>query len=86
MPRTSLADAETAAKLLCTSVTAKRLRRRSTNETLGGVTLSVGLACFRSGEHAGDFFKRTDAGLYASKYGGRDRITSDQAGTQSRVA
>ena len=53
----------------------RSLKRRSTNEDLGAVTVSVGLAQLRQGEAPSNFMERADAALYASKRAGRDRVT-----------
>ena len=53
----------------------RRLKRRSTNEELGNVTISAGYAQRRRGETISAFIERADAALYASKRAGRDRVT-----------
>jgi diguanylate cyclase len=56
-------------------VASRVLKRRSTNEDLGAVTISVGLAERRPGEPQSSLIERADAALYASKRGGRNRTT-----------
>ncbi|HEY5072360.1 MAG TPA: GGDEF domain-containing protein [Caulobacteraceae bacterium] len=56
-------------------VSSRTLRRRSTDEDLGSVTLSAGFAERWPGEAAESVMGRADAALYVSKRGGRDRIT-----------
>jgi diguanylate cyclase len=51
------------------------LKRRSTNQDLGMVTVSVGLAERMPGEPQGSLIERADAALYASKRSGRNRTT-----------
>ena len=53
-----------------------RLKRRSTNEDLGAVTISAGLAQLRPGEEAAGLMERADEALYASKRAGRNRVTA----------
>jgi diguanylate cyclase len=52
------------------------LKRRSTNEDLGAVTISMGVATLRTGEKCAALTERADAALYSSKRNGRNRVTS----------
>lgn len=54
----------------------RALRRRSTNDELGAVTVSVGYAQHRAKEGPSAFLERADEALYASKRGGRNRLTA----------
>lgn len=78
MPRTTLSQAQTVAAGIQQSVRSKLLKRKSTGETLSRVTLSFGIAQLRVDEDVNDLIARADACLYASKRGGRDRITTDE--------
>jgi diguanylate cyclase len=60
-------------------VSSRMLKRRSTNEDLGAITVSAGLAERRPGEGAHTLLERADEALYASKRGGRNRTTSASA-------
>jgi diguanylate cyclase len=51
------------------------LKRRSTDEDLGAVNVSIGLAEHSPGEKCAALLERADAALYASKRGGRNRTT-----------
>jgi len=53
----------------------RTLKRRSTNEDLGAVTVSIGLAEYHTGEGPAGVLERADAALYASKRAGRDQVT-----------
>jgi diguanylate cyclase len=75
MPRTSLKDAGRIADQIRTAIEAKRLVRRSTNETIGAVTVSFGGAFYSPGETVGTLITRADECLYMSKRNGRNRVT-----------
>ncbi|MEZ6028981.1 MAG: diguanylate cyclase [Hyphomonadaceae bacterium] len=75
MPRTSLKDAGRIADQIRSAIEAKRLVRRSTNETIGAVTISFGGAAYVAGETVGNLITRADECLYMSKRNGRNRVT-----------
>jgi diguanylate cyclase len=64
----------------------RSLKRRSTNEDLGAVTVSTGLAEFHKGEAPASVMERADAALYASKRGGRDRVTCAEGAAAIKAA
>lgn len=57
-------------------VASRMLKRRSTNDDLGTITLSSGFAERRKGEMGMNVMERADAALYASKRGGRNKVTN----------
>jgi diguanylate cyclase len=57
-------------------VSSRILKRRSTNEDLGAITVSAGLAERRMGEAITGLVERADGALYASKRGGRNRTSA----------
>ncbi|MBS0361411.1 MAG: diguanylate cyclase, partial [Proteobacteria bacterium] len=57
-------------------VSSRSLKRRSTNEDLGTITVSAGYAERIAGESAMSLVERADAALYASKHAGRNRTTA----------
>lgn len=70
---------ETAARALEEArleIASRILKRRSTAEDLGTVTISIGVAQYRKGEKPAQLMDRADKALYASKRGGRNRLTS----------
>ncbi|HCO54543.1 GGDEF domain-containing protein [Pelagibacterium nitratireducens] len=78
LPETELDGALTVAENIRRSVQAKELLKRSTNEKLGRITLSVGVAQWRPGDTAAAFIERADKCLYAAKNAGRNRVMSEK--------
>ena len=70
------AQVEVMLKDVLEEIASRVLRRRSTNEELGSITVSMGLAELRPKETGHDLVERADAALYASKRNGRNRITN----------
>lgn len=78
-PGEGSAAASVALEAIRQEVASRALRRRSTNDDLGAITLSAGFAQRLPGESPAALLGRADAALYASKRGGRNRITSAPA-------
>ncbi|HLK23129.1 MAG TPA: diguanylate cyclase [Caulobacteraceae bacterium] len=57
-------------------VCSRNLKRRSTNEDLGAITISAGVAQLEEHDEIAALIERADAALYASKRGGRNRVTA----------
>ncbi|HEY7798596.1 MAG TPA: diguanylate cyclase [Hyphomonadaceae bacterium] len=79
MPRTPLKEAARLADQIRMAIEAKRLVRRSTNETIGAVTVSFGAALYAPGETPSQLVARADECLYMSKRNGRNRVTMETA-------
>jgi diguanylate cyclase len=75
-PEESHSQVEKALEAVRKEIASRSLRRRSTDDELGAVTLSAGFAQRRPGETASALLDRADAALYASKHAGRNRVTS----------
>ncbi|MDX2028285.1 MAG: GGDEF domain-containing protein [Alphaproteobacteria bacterium] len=74
LPQTRITDAEKVANQLRAGLSTKQIKRRSTNETLGVVTISVGAAEYCPGEDLEGFIARADSALYKAKQTGRNRV------------
>ncbi|MBL9097172.1 MAG: GGDEF domain-containing protein [Alphaproteobacteria bacterium] len=77
LPETALADAAKLAEQIRASVESKKIVKRSTGETLGSITLSLGAAQLVAGEEIADLINRADACLYAAKRAGRNRVLTE---------
>ncbi len=55
-----------------------RLQRRDNQETIGQVTISIGLAGMRNDDTVESFIERADRALYEAKEQGRNRVIDDR--------
>lgn len=85
LPKTKSSDAITLAEQIRVAVKAKELVKKSTNESLGHVTLSIGISTYLGGESAMEFIERADQCLYAAKETGRDRVVSSPDAAPAKV-
>ncbi len=74
LPETPLSAALKVADTLRKVVENKELINKATNESLGQITLSVGVAQYAVGESVTDFIDRADAALYDAKKSGRNLV------------
>ncbi len=79
LPRTGLPAAEIVANHIRASVMNKELLRRSTGESLGRVTISLGVATWRAGDSVLSLLERADTCLYAAKNAGRNCVVAETA-------
>ena len=77
LPNVSLQDAHAIAEAVRIAVRSKKLVRRSTQEQIGVVTISMGIAAYAQGEKPSALLARADSCLYAAKRAGRDQIVLD---------
>src|SRR6202035_1488032 len=91
LPNTALRQALTVADHIRRAVMAKELKKKSTGEILGRVTISVGVSLLKPGDDTDALIERADACLYAAKRNGRNRVVCEAdpeyiAETQGQVA
>jgi len=67
-------------------ISSRILKRRSTNEDLGAITISTGIAEYRAGDLPVVLLERADGALYASKRNGRNRTSLAEPDAESRAA
>ncbi|WP_421728711.1 diguanylate cyclase domain-containing protein [Brevundimonas sp.] len=78
-PGESATVVEEALNAIRVEIGSRALRRRSTNDELGAVTLSAGIAQFRMGETGSSLLDRADEALYAAKRAGRNQVCNAES-------
>jgi diguanylate cyclase len=91
LPNTALRQALTVADHIRRAVMSKELKKKSTGEMLGRVTISVGVSMLKPGDDTDSLIERADACLYAAKRAGRNRVVCEadpeyRAETSTQVA
>ena len=76
-PSERAADVVSTLEEIREEVSSRALKRRSTNEDLGAITVSAGVAELKHGERVDVLIERADQALYASKRNGRNQVTTD---------
>ena len=77
LPNTALRQALTVADHIRRAVMSKELKKKSTGEILGRVTISVGVSMLKPGDDADSLIERADACLYTAKRAGRNRVVCE---------
>ncbi len=75
LPETSIDAGRVVAEQLRDRVARSRIRRTKVEEVIDSITVSAGVAEYSKGETIVELIERADAALYASKEGGRNRVT-----------
>lgn len=78
LPRTPVGGGMIVAEGIRKMIASKELKRRSTGESYGAITVSIGVAAFRANVDTPEqLIKRADEALYRSKKSGRNRVTQE---------
>ncbi|WP_332690859.1 GGDEF domain-containing protein [Devosia sp.] len=77
LPSTDMEGAVIVAENIRRALQAKQLLKRSTNEKLGRITASFGVATYCAGDTPASLIERADRCLYAAKHAGRNRVISE---------
>jgi diguanylate cyclase len=77
LPGAALATCEAVAERIRRAIAECHITRRSTGEALPGITVSIGVGQFQSGESMADLIERCDRALYLAKRTGRNRVVTE---------
>lgn len=77
LPGANLENASILAERIRTAVEGRKLKKRRSNEDLGSITMSVGVANFKPSDTIESFIERADKCLYAAKDLGRNQIVHE---------
>lgn len=77
LPQTPQTGAETVAENIRSYFAQTKLKEISTTRSLGKISVSIGVACYRPGESKEEFIARCDRALYVAKNTGRNRVVSE---------
>jgi diguanylate cyclase len=82
LPRTPLGAGMLVAESIRKAIAGKEFKRKTTGENYGTITVSIGVAAFRSEEDTGEhFMRRADEVLYRAKNSGRNCVVQENLAT-----
>jgi diguanylate cyclase len=88
LPDTTLRNAAVVADQIREKIMGRIIKKRSSGESLGAITVSIGVASHRPGERPRPIIERADAALYEGKRAGRNcvRCESDETASCGNAA
>jgi diguanylate cyclase len=84
LPGASLKNAAMLAERIRSAVECRRLKKRRTDEDLGTITMSIGVAAARRADTVESFIERADECLYAAKNNGRNLVVDEGSLSESK--
>lgn len=78
LPNTNIDNAMSVAETVRHSIGSRSLKNTETGETMGKITLSIGVSTYRQGDNAHKLIFRADQALYEAKRLGRNRTEAEQ--------
>ena len=86
LPSTTMEEAEQIANKIREAVHSRELVKRSTGESLGRVTMSLGVGTFRLSDESATLIERADVCLYDAKRNGRNQVRTELNATGNTQA
>lgn len=77
MPDTPLAKASEIAEKIRSTMANSRLKRKNSSESIGQVTLSIGISSLKPDDTVDSFINRADNALYKAKESGRNKVINE---------
>jgi diguanylate cyclase len=86
LPGADLTACAASAERIRRAISERPIIRRSTGESLPGITVSIGVGQFQLGESMDDLIERCDRALYQAKKRGRNRVVTENELARECVA
>ena len=78
LPETTLPGATALAEQIRARIEQGKIRRPNSQEQVGSITVSIGVAAYQGGETLEEWLDRADQALYLSKQSGRNKVSVHQ--------